>query len=154
MFTWQTEEITPSVAAEFTSRIQRSLRSSLRVFLPLTRSQGSPGSPVVNGAGQSGSSLSVRGFTPAYTAERGFWFTLIEADGTPHLHSVYEPVTANGSGFATMQIEPPLRAPFADGSVVQISTPYIEGFVVSENFSWSVEERMRTPLSIAVEEFR
>lgn len=133
----------------------RAKREGLRVEVQLLgEGQGIPGVPVVDGAGQSGASIAIRGLTPAYIAKKGFWLNLIEADGTRYLHNVSATAVADGTGAATVQIEPPLRAPFADGDTVELAKPMIEGFVDGEEWSWSVPVNHLIAVSVPLEEYQ
>jgi len=119
----------PEVAARFSTKLKRALRNGLQIPVPLLIKQGVPGSPVVDGADQSGSSIAVRGLTPGYIAKESFWLTIVDADDTAYLHAVETTVVADGSGEATIEIEPPLRVPFEDGDTIELGKPYMQGFV-------------------------
>lgn len=153
-FSWPREVMTPDVAAKFLSRLKRGKRQGVQIDMLLPQSQGSPGSPVVNGAGQSGTAIAVRGLTPGYVAKEDYWITLVEADGTAYLHSIVEFARASATGTATFQIEPPLRAPFPDGAAVHLARPFIQGRLLGETLSYAHEEQKRVPLTIAIEEFK
>lgn len=141
-------------ADTFTAPLTRAKRQGLRIYLPVRVPQGIPGSPVVDGAGQSGSTLAVRGFDAGYAARVGFWLTIVEADDTAYLHRMFETVVADGSGDATLEIEPPLRAPFADGDTIHIGKPFIEGFMEGQEWGYDIESDEFTILSLTVEEYR
>jgi hypothetical protein len=82
------------------------------------------GTPVVNGAGQSGSTLSIRGWSAAAQAFRaGDWLSYVDTAGRRRLHQVVEDSTANGSGVASVTIAPPIRRAGADGAAVEIAAP-------------------------------
>lgn len=138
-------------ARRFVAKLQRAKRQGLRIDIPMLVKQGIPGSPVVDGVND-GTTLNVRGFAAGYAVREGFWFTIVEAaTDNAYLHSVYETTVADATGVATLQIEPPLRAPFADGDVIEFAKPYVVGFM--EDFSWPVRSDRYVELSIAVEEF-
>jgi len=151
-FTWPTEIMRPPISSGFVALLKRGKRQGVRIPVLLPRSQPAAGSPVVNGAGQSGTTLSVRGFTPSYAIGQDFWFTIVDASGVGYLHTVVEAATANGSGVASLQIEPPLRAPFADGAQVNITAPFVEGDLVGESFSYGFDSLRQVPLTITIEE--
>lgn len=153
-FIWPREPMVPPTSGRYIAALKRGKRQGVRVTLLLPAPQGAPGSPVVDGAGQSGSSIAVRGLTPNYTAREDYWLTIIEADGTAYLHSVYESVRANALGEATIEIEPPLRAPFADGDTIELGQPFIEGELLGETFSYAFEEQRRVPLTVTIEEYK
>lgn len=153
-FSWPREVMRPPVTNRFLSRLKRGKRQGVQMDLLLSMPQGSPGSPVVDGAGQSGSSIAVRGLTLNYTARDDYWLTIVEADGTAYVHSVYAAFRASDTGTATIQIEPPLRAPFADGDRVELARPFIQGELLGESFSYAFEELRQVPLVIVIEEYQ
>lgn len=153
-FTWPRELMRPPVVNGFLSRLKRAKRQGVQIDILLPQPQGTPGSPVVNGAGQSGTALSVRGFTPGYTIREDYWLTIVEADGTAYLHTAVEAVRANASGIATLQIEPPLRAPFPNGATIEMARPYVQGELLGESFAYAFEELRQVPLTIVVEEYK
>lgn len=151
-FSWPTEIMRPPLASRFLSRLKRGKRQGVQLDVLCPRPQGNPGFPVVDGAGQSGSELDVRGLTPGYVAQEDFWLTIVETDGTAYLHSVYETVGASDTGTATLQIEPPLRAPFPDGARVELGRPFIQGTLVGETFSYAFEQLRQVPLTVTIRE--
>lgn len=126
-----------NVARTFTSRLVRAQRAGLRMEVPLLGvSQGNPGTPVIDGAYPSGTSLPLRGCAPGYVFDEGYWLTLIDAAGDYYLHQVVGSVAANGAGKATVSIETPIRAPLLDGASVLAATPMVQGFI--EEVSWGM----------------
>lgn len=141
-------------ARKFIARLQRAKSEGLRLDIPLLGvSQGLPGAPVVDGAGQAGKTLNVRGLTPGYVAKEGFWLTIIETDGTPYLHMVAVTGVSAG-GTLAMEIEPALRAPFADGAAIELANPFVEGFIEGDGWSWSVPVERLIALSFPLEEYK
>lgn len=153
-FSWPSEIMRPPVSSKFTAKLKRAKRQGVQIDVLPPFPQGAPGSPVVDGSGQSGTSIDVRGLTPGYTAREDYWLTIVEADGTAYLHSVFQTVRAGSDGRATLEIEPPLRAPFADGDRVELARPFIQGELLGENFSYGFEELKRVALSIVIEEYQ
>jgi hypothetical protein len=151
---WPREVMRPGTTQRFTSRLKRGKRQGVQIDLLLPVPQAGAGAPVVDGAGQSGSTLAVRNITPGYVIREDFWITVVEADGTAYLHSVFETVRASTAGEATIEIEPPLRAPFADGNRVEIARPFIQGELLGETFSYAFEDQRQTPLAITIEEYK
>ncbi len=142
------------VARKFVARLQKAKREGLRIEMPLMGvSQGIPGTPVVDGAGQSGTSLAVKGLTPSYAVKEGFWLHIEDAAGQRYLHCVQAPVIADGAGLATIPIEPPLRAPFADGDTIEVAKPTVEG-VLTDDIGWSLsfDQLVRLGGTIVIEE--
>jgi hypothetical protein len=129
----------PIPGEEFAGLLTAAKRAGLRIPFPLLADQGSPGTPVVDGAGQTGINLAVRGMTAGYQARTGFWLTVVStATGQRYLHKLREPATADGDGKATFGIEPALRIPLANGATVQLAAPEIEGIVTS-TVTWSLD---------------
>lgn len=151
-FSWAVETMEPEIAARFISRLKRGKRTDVQIDILLPQPQGSPGNPMVNGANQQGTAISVRGLTPGYMVRDDFWMTIIEANGNAYLHTAAEPVRANEAGEAIIQIEPPLRAPFPDGAQIEMARPYIKGELLGETFSYVYESLRRVPLSITIQE--
>jgi hypothetical protein len=98
---------------------------------------GVPGSPVVNGTVAGGTSLPVRGLTALYTVRFGQFFSIIHG-GRRYLHSAAAETTANGSGNAVIVLDPTLRTDLADGDVVEMAEPKIEGLLETGNVKWAI----------------
>ena len=99
---------------------------------------GSPGAPVVSGGGQTGSTLSVRSGAAGYVYRDGQFVSII-AGGRRYLHMITGDVTANGSGAAVLGVFPPLRVSPADGAGVEVAAPKIEGLLIGEEASYTVD---------------
>ncbi len=138
----------------FVSRLIRAKREGLRVEYPLLKvDQGIPGSPVVNGAGQTGYNIAVRNLTANYVGKEGYWLSIV--DGTQHyLHNVTTNFNANGSGVATIPIYPALRVPFSDGATVNLAKPMIEGLVDGDEIAWQISLAHHIEFSVTIEEAR
>lgn len=89
---------------------------------------GAPGAPVVNGAGQSGSSLMLRGFAAGYAVREGQFFSIVHG-GRRYLHCASVDGVASPAGVLTIDIYPMLRIRPADGAICEFAKPYIEGIV-------------------------
>jgi hypothetical protein len=143
------------VARKFVARLQRAKREGLRVEVPLLGvSQGTPGTPVVDGAAPSGTILPIRGLTPNYMFREGYWLTITKAStGEECLHTCMSSGAADGSGEAVFDIEPPLRIDFADGDTIELAKPTIAGNVV-QSIGWSlaVDQLVRIGGTIMIEE--
>jgi hypothetical protein len=131
-----------------------SLSEGARLEVPLLGvNQGPSGSPVVDGAGQSGTTLNIRGLTPGYAAKKGFWLHIEDSDGNRCLHQVKTGGRADASGDLAVVIWPALRLPFDDGDTVNLSNPTIEGAVESfDGGQLSVDRLVRFGGSITIEE--
>tara|TARA_R110002073_G_scaffold120601_1_gene262639 strand:- start:15784 stop:16374 length:591 start_codon:yes stop_codon:yes gene_type:complete len=90
-------------------------------------SVGSPGTPVIDGAAQSGNAYAVRGVTPGYVMRKGQWLSVIDA-GQRYVYQTRSAATADGLGDITIPLRPLIRSSVADGATVEIAQPMIEGF--------------------------
>lgn len=143
----------PDTARVFVSRLLDAKSEGLRIEFPLLgESQGSPGSPAVNGAGQAGKTLAIDGLTPGYRFKEGYWFSIVDADGQHYLHNCRSNVVADGAGLATITITPALRVPFADGATIHLAKPMFEGLVDGNEFSWQIPVERLIALAVTIEE--
>jgi hypothetical protein len=80
------------------------------------------GTPVVNGASQTGNELNIDGLPASATGylKAGDYIQLGSAS-TARLYKVLEDVDSNGSGEATLNLWPDLRSSPADGATVVVS---------------------------------
>lgn len=142
------------VALRVLPRLKRAMRQGLRVRWPLASvNQGMPGSPVVDGAEPTGTTLPVRGLRPGYVAKCGYVLHIEQAaTGKRCFHQLLATVVANGSGEAEFDIEPPLRVPFADGDVIELVRPTIEGRIVGGVASDLNVNHLRYPSTLTIEE--
>jgi hypothetical protein len=106
----------------------------MRVFQP-GFDTGAPGTPRVNGAGQSGTALVIDGLTNGYVIRKGQFLSVITS-GRRFLYRAKASVTVSG-GAATVTLRTMLRFPPSDNDVVEIAQPMIEGFV-RDLGEWSV----------------
>lgn len=143
----------PAEARVFVSRLLRAKSTFVRMPWPLLGiSQGAPGSPVVNGAGQAGTAIALRGLAPGFQFQEGFWISIL-GGGQHYLHNVTNAVAANGSGLATVSIVPALRFPFPDGAVAHVAQPMIDGFVSGESTDWAIRVDRMVQVAFTLEEF-
>lgn len=82
------------------------------------------GTPLVNGASQTGSTLAIDGATLSATiASKGDFFSFNDTSSRKRLHMLTADATTNGSGQVTLAIAPPLRSSPADNAALDFSTP-------------------------------
>jgi hypothetical protein len=112
-------------------------------------STGSPGSVLVNGAGQAGFTLNVDGGTAGYIARSG-QFLNFTAGGRKMLHHLRSDLALNGSGAGALPIFPDIRVSPADNSAVSFTDPVIEGWLEGDDRSWSVDQARTVGLSFTV----
>lgn len=135
------------------SRLLRAKTEGLRIEWQLIGvDQGSPGSPLVKGAGQAGSSLLCDGFRLGYGFSEGFWCS-IEHNGQHFLHNVSASGAAT-AGEATLTLTPPLRVSPADNSPVHLQKPMIEGLVSGDEFVWNYSLAHHVGIEFEIEEAR
>lgn len=80
------------------------------------------GTPLVNGASQTGTSLTTDGWSNSQTVMKaGDFFTVA---GDTKVHQLTEDVTSNGSGQATMTFFPALRQSPADNAIIDITPTF------------------------------
>ena len=142
----------PQIARVFISRLLEAKRKGVRIPYPLLESQSGCGSPVVDGAGQTGTTLNVRALTPGYAHKEGFWLSIEDAAGQHYLHNCRQSGRAGSTGLATFKIEPALRRPFLDGAAVHLAKPMIEGRPVGSEWSWQIPLNHLTALSVMIRE--
>lgn len=123
--TWQT--LSPDDRRElaaFLARLRgRAGRFTYGPFWSPRRATGG-GTPVINGAGQSGVTLNTGGWVAGAQAMRaGDWFSYADTAGRQRLHQVVADATADGAGVAALIISPPIRRAGANGAALQIATP-------------------------------
>lgn len=109
------------------------------VIVPLTQPGleiGTPGTTSVNGGGQAGAVLSIKGFAPGYPVRKGQAFNHIGSDGLRRIYVADAAVTANGSGVAAVPLETILNWPPANNDVIDFADVKIEGFASVEKGSW------------------
>lgn len=123
-----------------------SLRGMLGTFLldyPTgATARGNPsGTPLVNGAGQTGGTLAIKGATPSITGwlKAGDYIQLGSA-GTARLHKVLADANSNGSGNVTVDIWPHLRSSPVNSSTVIVSNAKGLFRLSTNEQSWSINE--------------
>lgn len=149
------------LAAELISDLIAGQSEGVRVRFPLMgRSQSPCGAPVVDGSGQAGKSLAIRGLTPHYAFRKGFWLTLIDdvtaddalGDDVRYFHNCRSTLAANADGEATIVLAEALRTPFADGATILLARPTIEGLPEGNERSWSLPVDRLVQLSVPIRE--
>lgn len=112
---------------------------------------GAPGKVVVDGAGQAGMVLNVRGATPHYNFRRRQFFSLVHA-GRRYLQYVREETIAGADGRASLPIGPMLRIEPADGDVCEVAKPMIEGKLSGDASGWKMIPARVQSLSFTISE--
>ncbi len=133
------------------ARMIRAKRQGLRVAYPLASSQPVAGTPVVDGAGQAGTTLSIRGLQPHQILREGWWMTVYRSDGRGYLYNI-DGVVAGPDGRAAVPIAPMLRWPHSDGDRIELVRPTIEGLVDGNEWAWSVDVENLMGIQAVIEE--
>jgi len=142
-----------TVARELVADLIAGLSEGVRIAYPLQWSQGNPGAMVVDGANQQGTSLNIKNATPGYVARKGYFFSLADATGRHHLHSVKQTTRVASDGRAVLTILPPLRIPaMADNTVVHMAKPMVQGLTEGNEWSWQLSADQVTPIIFGIEE--
>lgn len=97
---------------------------------------GAPGTTRVNGSGQAGTNLAIKGFTPSYAVRKGQCFNHVGSDGVRRIYIASATVIADGSGNATVPLETLLNWPPLNNDVIDFADVRIEGFASVEKGSF------------------
>ena len=84
-----------------------------------------------------GSRLALTGAFDGAALNKGRFFSL-ERGGEHYLHMVDEHTVADASGNATLGVTPNLRVIAEAGDALEFGTPFIDGVVEGEEWSWKV----------------
>lgn len=98
-----------------------------------------PGTPVVNGSGQTGSSLAVDGLPASATGylKAGDYIQL-GGGSSATLHKVLKDVSSNASGQASIDIWPGVRVAPSDGATVVVANAQGVFRLASNQSDWSI----------------
>lgn len=110
---------------------------------------------VVDGTGQSGSTLNIRGAYPGTAFSRGDFFSIVHG-GLHYVHMVAGAgqVIARADGRAAVPIWPMLRFLTADGDVCHFDQPMIEGQLVGFDKGAGFERNRTKPVTFTIQERR
>lgn len=99
------------------------------------------GTPLVDGASQTGDQLNTKGWTISTTGimKAGDWIQIGDA-ATSRLYKVLDDANSDGSGNATLNIFPSLRSSPADDAVVTVSSPRGQWRLASNETNFSIDE--------------
>jgi hypothetical protein len=150
-------DVTPSTARASTegrilvARCIRALTEGAIYAFPQDLKPGDAGSPVVDGGGQQGQALNLRGFRAGYQVLEGQFFSLI-VGGRRYLHCAMADVTATGGGDMLLPFRPMLRVIPGDGAVCEFAQPMIEGFLGGTDFEWQLQAAPYLDAPFTIEE--
>lgn len=108
---------------------------------PRGSASSAPGTPVVNGASQTGGSLSIDGLPASATGylKAGDYIQLGGGSGAT-LHKVLKDVDSNTSGEATLDVYPSIRTAPSDNASVIVSNAKGVFRLSSNDTQWSINE--------------
>lgn len=113
---------------------------------------GSPGTPLVNGASQTGSSLITDGWTASYVIPKGK-FISVSVSSLLYAYQTTASTTASGAGAATLPVRSLLRASPADNAALNVNPAKVEGFVTMADGAMSISvNRLVEGCSFTLEE--
>ncbi len=104
---------------------------------PLGTAAALPGTPVVNGAGQTGETLNVRGLPvsrPNYLLAGDY--VQLGAGSSTRLHLVTQTVDSNGSGQAALNLRPRVKTAPGDGAAVTVTGTRGIWSLADADYSW------------------
>ncbi|MDB5422327.1 MAG: hypothetical protein JWR59_2274 [Brevundimonas sp.] len=112
---------------------------------------GSPGAPQVNGAGQLGTTLNLKGVTPGYVFRKGQWLS-VAINGQWFAYKSSGAATAAAGGLLAVPLRTMIRLPAANSAVVKIAQPVAEGFVSVDPGSMQIDVDGFVRLKFTLEE--
>lgn len=114
---------------------------------------GNPGAPVIDGAGQGGAALALRGMTPGYTIREGQFFTLVYASRKKLLKASAD-VVVGADGKVIVPIWPLISIAPADGATCNFAAPVIQGRVSGNENGWTLQRAGVSGLQFVITETR
>ncbi|PLR25061.1 hypothetical protein SGCZBJ_12555 [Caulobacter zeae] len=112
-----------------------------------------PATAVVDGAGQTGARLAVRGLTPGSTVP-GFAFFSFEVAGEGFLYCTSADALVDANGKALLPISPMVRVRPPDGAALNFADPQIQGKLETGNVEWSLVRLRHTGVSFTITEIQ
>lgn len=128
--------------------------SDARIALPhldLKRPSMTGATVVVDGAGQQGSVINLRGAQPQSVIVRGQFLTIVHG-GAGFLHMASAQVFVGADGKASLPIWPMLRFVSVDAEPVLLDRPYIQGRLVGFDRGATFIRNRVEPLQFSIEE--
>ena len=101
------------------------------------------GTPLVNGASQTGNTLTIDGCTVGTTLLAGDFFSV-----NSELKMVTADVTADGAGAMSITFEPPLRSSPADNAALTTTRPTARFMLQEDVQAWSTRPGLRTDFEL------
>jgi hypothetical protein len=139
-------------AAQVVADLNAGLSSKIRAYLPQPGINTALGAPAfASPSTAAGNTIAMTGFTPDVVIQSGQHFN-ITTGGVAYLYQVSAAVTADGSGNATVPIQPILKAQPATGDVINFANPVIEGFVQGNTQAVSLSLALTGSMSFTIRE--
>lgn len=144
---WTIEFTVPPMLTEPLGRIWGARLVRAKIFGALMRWRqdglvvGLPGSPVVDGGGQTGFTLALRGFRPGYAIREGQMFSLV-SQNRRYLYMAAGAMVADSAGRVALPIAPMLRTSPIDGDTAEFAAPMIQGSLSGNEVAW---QRLTAP---------
>ena len=91
---------------------------------------------MVDGAGQTGFAIALRGLRPSYAIREGQAVPIVTANRR-YLYFAAQTTVAGSDGTATVPIYPMLRRSPLDGDACEIAAPIIQGSISGNEVAWS-----------------
>ncbi len=113
---------------------------------------GTPGTPLVNGAAQSGRTLNLKGLTPGYVFRKGQWLSVINTGGQRFAYKSSAAATADGTGNIAIPLRTMIRVLLANNAVAEIAEPKAEGWPTVDPDSMAVNVDGFVSLRFTLEE--
>lgn len=138
----------------YVNRLARAMSEGVWMRYPLLDFYpGTPGAFKVDGGGQAGTALVLKGGTPRYAFKEGQPLTLVSG-GQRFLDFIAEPVKADASGAVEIVLTQMLRVSPANNDAMLIAAPEIEGFLRGDPVSWELSIQRNMPLTFELHESR
>lgn len=112
---------------------------------------GSPGAPLINGAGQVGRTLNLKGLTPGYAFRKGQWISF-PVVGQLFAYKVRTATVVGADSTVALPLLTLLRLPPANNAVVSVAEPRAEGFATVDPSSLKVSVDGMVRLRFTLEE--
>lgn len=141
----------PEEGRQMVARLIRGKQEGVEIAFPLQVNQGSPGSPLVDGAVSTGRSLNIKGLTPGYFAKEGFWLSIVEG-GQHYLHNIWAGGRADVNGDLTVTLNEMIRASISDEAVIHLAKPKMQGLVIGDDAQWRASVDRVVPIQFSIEE--
>lgn len=124
---------------------------AIRMPIPLTHTAGLPVGALVDGAGQAGALLAVRGLAAGQVVKPFTPFSFISG-GVSYLHRTTAQATADGAGKTALSIGPFMRVSPADGLALNFPAPLIEGDLDAGGLEWTASRLTTIGFSFTITE--